>query len=205
MSSATIAVATAVSNVEKAVEKVINDADQHFPEAATVGDAVRQGDVYIQFIGKLDSAPKFYHKLAKPVFPLQLAPGDTKGSRHMLEHSEGIEVWLCDVDKFSDEQSAMDFEQARAARDKFAQDLEKYSRELTGESETDARRWGSKSNDIRAEIADALSFCGPIFNLANPTTVSHPEHGNWILPPGAYRITFQRTIDQDMRIQRVLD
>lgn len=208
MSNATLDVSTAVTNVEKAVERVINDGDQFFPEAAAIGDAVRQGDVYIQLIDPLDSPPMFYSKLKNPSFPLQLAPGNTKGSRHMLEHSAGVEVWICDVDKFAepeDRSDDFDFDAAMEARNKFTEDLEKYSCKCSGEDIAEARRWDSKSRNLSMTISEALSLCGPIFVLKNTTTVSHPEHGNWLLPPGTYRVTFQRTVNQDMRIQRVFD
>lgn len=60
--TATMSVTGAVRRVEEAVEKIINDADQHFPAAATVGDAVRQGDVYIQLIEDVTDTP-FGYKL----------------------------------------------------------------------------------------------------------------------------------------------
>lgn len=207
MSNATLSVSKAVQNVEEAVEKVINDADQAFPIAATVGDAVRQGDVYIQFIGELEEPPMFYSKVKKPKFPFQLAPGNTKGSRHMLEHSPEIEIWVCDVAKFSEFENNFDddVEAVQKARNKFITALEKYSTACSGEKPEDARRWGSVSRNIGDNISAALALCGPIFVLKNPTTVSHPEHGNWILPAGTYRVTFQRTIDRDMRVQRVFD
>lgn len=206
MSNATLAVSAAVLNVEKAVEKVINDADQFFPEAATIGDAVRQGDVYIQLIDPLDEPPVFYSKLKKPEFPLQLAPGDTKGSRHMLEYSDGIEVWVCDTDKFSEVANPnVDFDELNDARQEFVKQLENYSIVCSGEEKAAANRWGSESRFIGNVISQTLVLCGPIFVLKNPTTVSHPEHGNWILPAGTYRVTFQRTMDQNMRIQRVFD
>lgn len=204
MSSATLAVSTAVMNVEKAVEKVINDGDQFFPEAATVGDAVRQGDVYIQLIDNLTAPPVFYTQLKNPEFPLQLAPGNTKGSRHMLEHSEGVEVWTCNATKF-DVDNFDDFESFDAARQKFMKQLEQYSMKCSGEDEKTANVWQSESRKIADSVSAVLVLCGPIFVLKNSATVSHPEHGNWILPAGTYRVTFQRTIDQTMRIQRVFD
>lgn len=205
MSNATLAVSAAVSHVEKAVEKVINDADQFFPEAAAIGDAVRQGDVYIQLIDPLAEPPLFYSKLNKPEFPFQLAPGNTKGSRHMLEHSDGIEVWVCDTIKFNELENNFDPEQAASNLRKFLIQLEKYSATCAGEPKEVAGKWNSKSRVIASGVSDALAMCGPIFVVKNRTTVSHPEHGNWILPAGTYRITFQRTLDQDMRVQRVFD
>ena len=48
-------------------------------------------------------------------------------------------------------------------------------------------------------------LAGPIMRLSKPNTVTHPEHGDWQLPCGTYRVVFQRTIDETARIQRVLD
>jgi hypothetical protein len=58
---------------------------------------------------------------------------------------------------------------------------------------------------VSDEIANVLGFCGPIFNLTKETKISHPEHGDWILGPGSYRIVFQRTVDTDLQIRRVFD
>lgn len=207
MATATIDVLTAVANVEQAVEKVINDADQNFPEAATVGDAVRQGDIYIQRIDDFAATPMFYTKVNKPNFPLQLAPGNTKGSRHMLEESAGLEVWVSNAARFmSDESFSVDDWDVRnkAVRD-FIASVEKYAKKITKEKDEEAKKWQSQSRVIGTEITETLNFCGPIFVAKNKTTVSHPEHGNWILPPGTYRVVFQRTMDSNMRIQRVFD
>lgn len=204
MATATIDILTAISNVESAVEKVINDADQNFPEAATVGDAVRQGDLYIQLIAPLTSPPPFYTKLKNPEFPIQLAPGNTKGSRHLLEGSADAEIWICDAAKLSDP----DFENSDdiwELRNKFAKQIEEYVRGITGETEQEANVFNSKSRAVGANVSSALAMCGPIMVLKNSTTISHPEHGNWILPGGTYRIVFQRTIDSNMQIRRVFD
>lgn len=204
MATATIDVLSAVTAVENAVEKVINDADQNFPEAANIGDAVRQGDLYIQMIEAPTSPPPFYTKLAKPSFPIQLAPGNTKGSRHLLEESAEAEIWICDAAMLSDPE----FENTDAAWDrneKLSKQIEYFASGKTGEEESEARRWNSKSRQVGDVITSALAMCGPIMILKNKTTISHPEHGNWILPAGAYRIVFQRTIDSNMQIRRVFD
>ena len=74
------------------VEKIKNDAPQNFPAAASIGDAVRQGDIYIQLIEDVTETP-FLFKPASPSFPMQLADGNTKGSRHCLEHGRGVTVY----------------------------------------------------------------------------------------------------------------
>ena len=78
--------------------KKINIADiQEFASQATndvriidkieVGQAVRQGDVYITRI------ESFVKKDYKPTSETKLAPGNTPGSRHFIEQTSGIKVW----------------------------------------------------------------------------------------------------------------
>lgn len=204
MANATLDVDVAVHNVDLAVEKVINDADQNFPEAANIGDAVRQGDVYIQLIPDFDGNPMFYSKVSKPEFPVQLAPGNTKGSRHMLEESAGIEIWVSDAAVLMTD-TEIDFNTNREQQIALVEKTEKYAMSVTKESKEEASEWNSPSQQVGRELLETLNFCGPIFKVKNRTTVSHPEHGNWILPAGTYRVVFQRTTDSDMRVQRVFD
>jgi hypothetical protein len=69
-------------------ERVKNAEPQRFPDAAAVGDNVRQGDIYIW---KLDAVPRGYAPIKHP--PTQLAPGNTQGSRHCLDSLEGVTVF----------------------------------------------------------------------------------------------------------------
>lgn len=48
---------------------------------------------------------------------------------------------------------------------------------------------------------DALQ--GPVIQTTKERTVTHPEHGNVILPPGIYNITYQRAYAEELR--RVAD
>jgi hypothetical protein len=204
MSTATLDVGNAIKMVEEAVERIVNDAEQTFPEAACIGDAVRQGDVYIQLLGPV-SEPALYTKLNNPQFPIQLAPGNTKGSRHMLEFSEGIEVYKCDVAELLEAEEAGDTDLQWELNDKLREKLAKHAMAITGEDEKTANEWRSESNKVADNVSAALSLCGPIFVLQNPGKVSHPEHGDWILPAGTYRVTFQRTLDSENRVRRVFD
>lgn len=211
MTSAVMTIDRALKQVDEAVEKVLNDKEQRFPEAASVGDAVRQGDIYIQKIDPVTATPKLYKKLERVNYPLQLAPGDTKGSRHMLEADETATVYalLLDIQAAETGDKAEDaderFKQQIISRDKFRIELQEHARSFTNEGDGESRQWESKTNLVSQEISAVASFCGPIFNLTKEAKITHPEHGDWVLPPGSYRITFQRTIDSDMRIQRVLD
>jgi hypothetical protein len=204
MSTATLDVGNAIKMVEEAVERIVNDAEQTFPEAACIGDAVRQGDIYIQLLGPV-SEPAFYTKLNNPQFPIQLAPGNTKGSRHMLEFSEGIEVYKCDVAEMLEAEEAGDTERQWELNDKFREKMANYAMTITGENAETANKWQSASNAVAIEAGAALSLCGPIFVLQKRGKVSHPEHGDWILPAGTYRVTFQRTLDSENRVRRVFD
>lgn len=67
--TATMTIDQALVRVDEAVEKVKNDAEQRFPDAASVGDAVRQGDIYIQKIDDLTDCPKMYRELRTPQYP----------------------------------------------------------------------------------------------------------------------------------------
>lgn len=173
-------IATALQAVNEAVERIKNDAPQHFPEAASVGDAVRQGDIYIQKIEDFTKAPQFYKKAESP--NPQLAPGDTKGSRHVLESLDGVEVFEIDETQAS------------------------WQGVSTLVGNDNAARWGwSRFTESITPILESLGYRGPILRVAKTATVTHPEHGDWVLPSGAYQITFQRTVDQARRVARVLD
>jgi hypothetical protein len=206
MSTAVLSsVSEVVKIVDEQVERIKNDGDQTFPTAASIGDAVRQGDIYIQLIDDFEGVPALYKKLENVPYPLQLAPGNTKGSRHMLEESAGAEVFVVDleVDQATSTDEDVLFTDESAAL--FADKVELVAQAITGENADEMSRWQSRTRRAGAIIADAIDFSGPIMKLKNVATVSHPEHGNWVLPAGTYRITFQRTVDSTARIRRVLD
>lgn len=201
MSVATLPMTQALREVTEAVEKIKNDAPQNFPIAASIGDAVRQGDIYIQKIDDVTETPMFFKKVVEPAFPFQLAPGNTKGSRHCLEESAGLELYICEASEFFNAETGLtDFDASRT----FQQRVATYISAKFGIKEDDMWR-----NDMvrvaYAELLNALNFSGPVFKVANPTTISHPEHGDWVLPAGTYRCVFQRTINAQNTIRRVLD
>lgn len=184
------------------VERIKNDAPQQFPEAASVGDAARQGDIYIQKIEDVDSAPLLYTRTLQPVFPLQLAEGNTKGSRHCLANASGATVYS---------------PVAVNSREMFAQLAEMrgistttpdWRRKLQDAEWEEQRATSNNPESRRMTARDAaalLAFAGPIFRLTETNTVTHPEHGDWILPAGTYRITYQRTVARDNTVIRVWD
>jgi hypothetical protein len=76
------------------------------------------------------------------------------------------------------------------------------------DAEWEDRRNNPTTNGVHIHMSAAvglLQLAGPIFKLTEHNTVTHPEHGDWILPPGTYRITYQRTVTRDNVVTRVLD
>jgi hypothetical protein len=47
--------------------------------------------------------------------------------------------------------------------------------------------------------ADALT--GPVLEVLEERTVTHPEHGHVVLPPGVYGVTYQRAFAEELRRQ----
>ncbi|NBT75135.1 hypothetical protein EBZ80_18265 [bacterium] len=185
----------------QAIEQIKNDAPQQFPEAASVGDAVRQGDIYIQKIDDVSATPLLYTRVLQPVFPLQLAEGNTKGSRHCLSHGNGVTVYN-PIEPNSREM----FSQLAEMRG--VSTAEPNWRQTLRDAEWEERRAnpGSSTTLLTAQDATAmLAFAGPILRLAEPNVIAHPEHGDWLLPPGTYRITYQRTVAKDNTVIRVWD
>ena len=180
-----------LADIHEAVEKIKNDQMQHFPAAASLGDAVRQGDVYIQAIDEtaLEALQGFYYQVPAEALEnhLQLAPGNTKGSRHILQSAEGLEMWL-----------PVDNDEAilKAVYAKHAEPWPK---------DNSVNRWATPYRAEFESIENALALAGPIFRCSKSAVVAHPEHGDWALPPGTYRVIFQRTVDESQRIRRVLD
>lgn len=78
--------ATIVNRVIEVGRRVANRKTQRFLEAANIGDAARQGDVFIALIDKVPTKAK------KIPVPTQLAPG-TQGSRHTLDSIEGVTAY----------------------------------------------------------------------------------------------------------------
>src|SRR5262249_5969606 len=52
-------------------------------------------------------------------------------------------------------------------------------------------------------LANPTPLDGPILDLSTERTVTHPEHGNIVLPPGVYGVTYQRAFAEEVR--RVAD
>jgi hypothetical protein len=63
-----------------------------FTEACVPGDGIRQGDIYIKVLAK---RPVKGYVAVKELTPenLQLVPGNTKGSRHVLDSWDGVKMY----------------------------------------------------------------------------------------------------------------
>jgi hypothetical protein len=114
-------------------------ADTRVIRAIAVDEFIRQGDIYLTRIADDAPLPKDLSKTR------QLAPGNTKGSRHIVE----------------------------------------------GEVTIYERKSGT--------VLD-----GPIVDAPNGFTLTHPEHANFVMPPGRYSATYQRDHEKE-EIARVMD
>lgn len=77
-----------VQSVSEIAERIKSDAKQKFPEAASVGDYVRQGDIYITLLAGVPAGAIRDKNPQK-----QLAPGNTQGSRHCLSRMTDVTVY----------------------------------------------------------------------------------------------------------------
>jgi len=130
-------ISATLEKIESAAEKIRSDEQQTFSVAAVDGDHFRQGDIYIW---KRDSIPSTAKRAKKQ--DAQLAPGTTKGSRHILDSLRGVEVFQVDS-------------------------------------------------------SDPLQ--GPFLQTDRERVVTHPEHGNVLLPSGCYEITYQLAYAEERR------
>ncbi len=72
--------------------KTIQASAKHLPEPRViqgmkVGEVVRQGDIYVERIAAIEGK-------GGAVASRQLAPGTTKGSRHIVAESAGVKLWV---------------------------------------------------------------------------------------------------------------
>lgn len=62
-----------------------------FPDAASIGDTIRQGDLYLTVVEK---PPPGYKKAKAVQKTVQLVPGNTQGAKHCLDSLHGVEMFL---------------------------------------------------------------------------------------------------------------
>jgi len=119
----------------------LNAAKTERISAPSLGDVVRQGDIYLVCLDALPSG--------KPTKDTQLAPGNTQGSRHILVGDATI------------------------------------VKEVT-------------FRDINSVLT------GPAFKCNSDVEVTHPEHGNRILPEGTiWQVVYQLSHSEE--VKRVQD
>jgi hypothetical protein len=87
VTTATVDAKTTVRQVQTSAEAIKSNDLQRFPEGASPGDTFRQGDLYITM---LDGVPEGAKKVKAR---LQLAEGETQGSRHCLDSARGVTMY----------------------------------------------------------------------------------------------------------------
>ena len=102
----------------------------------SLGDVVRQGDIYLVCIDKCNGTP---------TKDMQLAPGNTQGSRHILQGN--VQVY----------------------------------------------------NECTYQSVDKV-LVGPSFQCVGETTVTHPEHGDKVLPEDTcWQVIYQQAFADEVR------
>ena len=126
----------ALETVKKSAEKM-HSAKTERIGSPSLGDVVRQGDVYLVCIDRLPEG--------KETKDRQLAPGNTQGSRHIMEG----DVTMVTGVRFKDFNSAL---------------------------------------------------VGPAFKCNSDATVTHPEHGNKVLPQDTvWQVVYQQAFAEEIR------
>lgn len=79
-----------MSKTFETIQKIQRSA-QHMPEVRVIADmkigqVVRQGDIYIERVPAIEGK-------GKRVASRQLAPGTSKGSRHIVAESDSVTLW----------------------------------------------------------------------------------------------------------------
>ena len=127
--------------IKETANRFKSDAPKRISDAASAGDAFRQGDVLVCCLKEL---PPDCSLVKNP--DAQIAPGTTQGSRHVLSSLEHVVIYL-----------------------------------------------RNKANALQ----------GPILDVEEETTLTHPQHGNVIMGTGVYEIRYQRQMADELR--RVAD
>lgn len=135
-------IAQQISQVRKSAEKM-NAAETETIGTASVGDVVRQGDLYLVCL-----AEPCEGALTKS---RQLAPGTTQGSRHIAEGD-------CEV--------------------------------------VDP----SNRGELAKQVSVPVELIGSVVLAKGHTEITHPEHGNKVLPSGTvWAVVYQRAYADDVR------
>lgn len=129
-------------------EKIVAGETLYFPEAASDGEFIAQGDMNIVIVP--DEVPQGYIKLYEPILKLVPRKDDSTGSRHCLVSTDGVEMYVPST-------------------------------------------W------------DETSLDGPFLRLANGTTITHPVHGDVVVPDchKSIKIEYPREWDAELARARV--
>lgn len=78
------------TNTLETIQKIQASA-RHCPEVRAIeemkiGQVVRQGDIYVECIAEIEGR-------GGPIVSRQLAPGNSKGSRHIVDESPSVTLW----------------------------------------------------------------------------------------------------------------
>lgn len=85
-----------LNQMQQQVESIRNDQPIEFSVAASAGDYIRQGDVYVTLC---DEVPVGFTKREMKDLgrnPAQVAIGSTQGSRHIWDSLDGVEIYKKD-------------------------------------------------------------------------------------------------------------
>ncbi len=94
-----MATMTAIEKIQRTTKRIANGKDprvkpgqpERFTAAATVGDSIRQGDLYVTI---WEAVPADYVRIEKPKeIDKQLVPGNTVGAKHCLDSLDGVELY----------------------------------------------------------------------------------------------------------------
>lgn len=87
-----------VNQMRKQVESIRNDQPIKFSMAASDGDHIRQGDVYVTLRDKVPNGFTKRELKDKDLGrnPAQVAIGNTQGSRHIWDSLEGVDIYKKD-------------------------------------------------------------------------------------------------------------
>ena len=83
----TMSAVNAFNEIQESADKIKDNKNRKFPEAASIGDSFRQGDIYITLVND----PNDSIKQKNP--SNQIATGDTQGSRHCIDNLNNVDVY----------------------------------------------------------------------------------------------------------------
>jgi hypothetical protein len=157
-----VTASSAFTGVMSSAEAIKNDETKTLGSPST-GDNVRQGDIYIVFLGPREKFDLDKVGGGEPITDRQLAQGNTQGARHVLEGP------------------------AKLFKPK------------------DVNAVAAHINSLRKGYNIPGELVGPVCFLEGQCELTHPEHGNFIMPGGeVVAAVFQRDYAEE-EIRRTRD